>query len=301
MSVAVRSANRRRKLSVRRYWFAGLVGIVAICFAPFAFAADVRFASPFTDHMVLQRGKAIEIWGTADANAKIQIYLSDQQGEATADADGSWHVKFKSLVAGGPYELTVTAGENSAAVHDVLIGDVWLCSGQSNMQYSLGECDDADAVAAVAHPNLRLGKVGLAWTKTPQTTAKIKWTATDPASAKSFSAVAYTFAHELANDPAMKDVPIGILEDCMGATVIESWLPQSGLEGFNPKELQSSMFGIGPTLLYNGMIAPLEKSSFAGVIWYQAKGTRGEPERYAKLLPILFKTWRAQLMIRSYR
>jgi sialate O-acetylesterase len=254
----------------------------------------VQFACPFVDHMVLQRGKPLRIWGTASANLKLKVHLADQQVDATTDAAGQWNVLLKPMPAGGPFDLIVESNAGKATVHDVLIGEVWLCSGQSNMQFSLAECDDGVAVAAVAHPKFRLGTVGRAWTKTPQTSAKIDWAPATPTNALHFSAVAYTFAHELENDPAMKDVPIGLLEDCLGGTVIESWLPESALTGYDPKDLQSSMFGIGPTLLYNGMIAPLGRSSFAGVLWYQGEGNAGQPERYATLLPLLFKTWREQ-------
>jgi sialate O-acetylesterase len=268
--------------------------ILSGIFSPTAIAAGIRLGSPFVDHMVLQRGKPLEVWGTADANSQLTLQIADQQAQATAAADGAWHVQLKPMPAGGPYDLTVTAGAATATIHDLLIGDVWLCSGQSNMQFSVGECDDAAAVMSVPHPKLRLGRVGQAWTKTPQSTAKIKWTNADTAITEHFSAVAYDFAHELEKDPAMRDVPIGMLEDCLGATVIESWLPQSALADFDPKKLQSSMFGIGPTQLYNGMIAPLGHSTFTGVIWYQGEGNAGEPEQYAKYLPLLFKTWRDQ-------
>lgn len=257
-------------------------------------AADVRFASPFVDHMVLQRGKPIELWGNADPNSDVMIRLDDQQHDTHANAQGEWRITLDALSAGGPHEIKATSGSASTTITDVLIGDVWLCSGQSNMQFSLGECADAKAVEAVSHPMLRLGKVGQAWTATPQSTAKISWTAADAAAAGKFSAVGYTFAHELENDPALAQVPIGILEDCLGGTVVESWIPRGGLSGFDPNELQSSMFGIGPTLLYNAMIAPLGQTSFKGVIWYQGEGNAGEPQRYARLLPILFQTWRDQ-------
>lgn len=257
--------------------------------------AEVRFASAFGDHMVLQRGKALEVWGTADAGASVDVQFSDQRVQAVTAADGTWRVSLRAMPAGGPYQLTASSNANSATVGDVLIGDVWLCSGQSNMQMSLGECKDGPAVAAVQHPNLRLGKVGQAWTKLPQRVAKISWTPADAAGALKFSAVAYDFAHELENDPAMKDVPIGILESCLGGTVIESWLPGQAMADMDPGQLQSSMFGIGPTLLFNGMIAPLGHTAFTGVIWYQGEGNAGNPARYATLLPRLFKSWREQL------
>jgi sialate O-acetylesterase len=257
-------------------------------------AEDIKFASPFTDHMVLQRSKPILLWGTAAPSSSLTIQLGDHKARVSSGADGSWQATLEPFSAGGPYTLTANAGTDTATVSDVLIGDVWLCSGQSNLQFGLGECNDGAAMMTINHPKLRLGRVGQAWTGTAQTTSKINWTAATPENEKSFSAVACFFAHELQTDPAMANVPIGLLEDCLGGTVIESWLPKQALSGFDPKELQSSMFGIGPTLLYNAMIAPLGPSTFKGVIWYQGEGNGGEPERYAKLLPSLFQTWREQ-------
>jgi sialate O-acetylesterase len=257
-------------------------------------AGNLRFAAPFVDHMVIQRDKPIDLWGTATAGNTVVIRLDAQQAEGKADGDGNWHVTLKAVPAGGPFTLSGTSGTETTTITDVLAGDVWLCSGQSNMQYSLGESADGAAIAAMPHPNLRLGRVGTAWTKTPQTSAKISWSDANPDGARSFSAVAYYFAHELQKDPSNAKVPIGMLEDCLGATVIESWIPKHGLSGIPSQDLQSSMFGIGPTLLYNGMIAPLGNTALTGVIWYQGEGNSGQPERYQKLLPILIKTWREQ-------
>jgi sialate O-acetylesterase len=254
----------------------------------------LAFASPFTEHMVIQRSKPIQLWGTATPGSKLSIQLSDRKTQVQAGQDGIWTATLDPLPAGGPFSLSASSDAQSVTINDVLIGDVWLCSGQSNMQMSVREMADADAVLTVSHPLLRLGKVGQAWTKSPQDQAKIAWTNAGAKEAKDFSAVAYTFAHELESDPAMANVPLGILEDCLGGTVIESWLPKEALSGFDSKELQVSMFGIGPTLLYNGMIAPLGRSQFKGVIWYQGEGNAGEPQRYAKLLPLMFEAWRKQ-------
>ena len=144
--------------------------------------------------------------------------------------------------------LTATANGATATVDDVLVGDVFLCSGQSNMQYGLGEAADFAAVTATSPPKLRLGKVGLSAAAEPKDRCDVRWRAASPAAAKDFSAVAYCMAHELyRQDPKLADVPIGMFEDCMGATVIESWLPKSALARFEPKTLAMSMFGIGPS------------------------------------------------------
>jgi sialate O-acetylesterase len=258
--------------------------------------AGVRLASPFANHMVLQRDKPLPVWGTADAGADVTVTLGERRATTRADNTGHWSVAVDALPAGGPLVLSAAASGSTAAVDDVLIGDVFLCSGQSNMQYGLGEAADFAAVTAKSLPKLRLGKVALNAAAEPRDRFDLKWQAASPASAKKFSALAYCMAYELyRQNPKLADVPIGMLEDCMGATVIESWLPKPALATFDPKTLAMSMFGIGPSVLYNGMIAPLGRMPLAGVIWYQGEGNAGEPARYAQYLPLLIKSWREQL------
>ena len=256
--------------------------------------AEVVLGSPFVDHAVLQRGRPIRIWGTAPAGAAVKVSLGGESAGGKADAQGRWSVSLGAMTAGGPFKLVATVGGEEAAAADLLVGDVWLCAGQSNMQFAVRDAADAKAVAADAgsHGMLRLGKVSVEWKDRPQRAVKVKWAAASPESAMGFTAVGYFFADALLKAPAMKGVPVGILEADLGGTVIESWLPKSSLGGFDPKELQSSMFGIGPSLLYNGMIHPLAGTGVKGVIWYQGEGNAGEPARYTKLLPILFQTWR---------
>lgn len=263
--------------------------------APGATAA-VRLASPFASHMVVQRDKPLCVWGTADAEAEVSVALGDRHATARADKAGHWSATLDPLPAGGPLVLTATANGSTAMLDDVLVGDVFLCSGQSNMQYGLGEAADYAAVVARPLPRLRLGKVGLAGAAEPRDHCDVHWQPASPAAAKDFSAVAYLMAYELyRQDPKLADVPIGMLEDCMGGTVIESWLPEPALAQFDAKTLAMSMFGIGPSALYNGMIAPLGRLSLAGVVWYQGEGNAGEPARYAQYLPLLIRSWREQL------
>ena len=261
-----------------------------------AATAAVRLASPFGSHMVLQRDKPLPVWGTADANANVTVTLGNRRAATKVDEAGHWSVSLDPLPAGGPLVLTATANGSTATLDDVLVGDVFLCSGQSNMQYGLGEAADFAAITATSLPKLRLGKVGLNAAAEPKDRCDVKWQAASPAAAKDFSAVAYCMAHELyRQDPKLADVPIGMLEDCMGATVIESWLPKAALAQFEPRTLAMSMFGIGPSALYNGMIAPLGRFPLAGVVWYQGEGNAGEPARYAQYLPLLISSWREQL------
>ena len=265
------------------------------CAATPALAA-VKLGSPFVAHAVLQRDKPIPVWGTADAGADVTVTLGDRHATAKADADGKWSVSLDAMpVTTKPVTLTAAAGSDTAAADDLLVGDVFLCSGQSNMQFSLKELADAEAIAPAPLPLLRLGKVALNGGKEPKDHCDVKWTADAAKSAADFPAVAYCFARQLyATDPKLTGVPVGLLSDCMGATVIESWMPKPTLAEFDAKSLQSSMFGIGPTQLYNGMIAPLRNLPMAGVIWYQGEGNAGEPARYQKYIPLWVKAWRDQ-------
>lgn len=258
-------------------------------------AADLKLASYFTDHMVLQRDCPICIWGTGDARAIIQVSIASVTTTAIVGTNHQWRAVLAPVPAGGPYVLSVSAGDQTNNVNDVCYGDVWLCSGQSNMQMPVKECDPAEQQAMLGnHSQLRLCTVGKGWNAEPQTSAEFKWQTATPDSESNFSAVAYFFAAELLRDPALAGVPLAVMDSSVGGTMCEAWIPQASLAGFDPKDLHDSMFGIKPTMLYNSMIAPLGPAAFKGVIWYQGEGNSGDPETYPQLLSTLIGSWRKQ-------
>jgi sialate O-acetylesterase len=163
------------------------------------------------------------------------------------------------------------------------------------MQMSLGEADNGKAVAAQApgHRTLRLCKIGQAWTDQPQTTCKAEWKTASEESALRFSAVGYFFGDALLQSPELKHVPIGLIESDLGGTMAEAWTPKEELSTIEGKA-ENSMFGIGPTTLYNGMIAPLGKIGLKGVVWYQGEGNSGDPATYPSKLTALIRGWRKQ-------
>ena len=184
-------------------------------------AADVRLPGLFSDHMVLQRDKPLAVWGSADAGEKVSVGLAEQTVTTTADASGSWSVKLEALPAGGPHEMTVTAN-NKLTFRDVLVGDVWLCSGQSNMQWPLKNATNGDAeVAAAIHPRLRLMTIkpttSLTQMLDPPTAG---WLECNPENAGPFSAVGYFFGQHLLKS---QDVPVGLINASWGGTVCEAW------------------------------------------------------------------------------
>ncbi len=273
--------------------FAPIASMILALASPIA-TAGVELGAPFGDHMVIQRDRTIPIWGRSDPGSEVETRLGPRRGTAKADADGRWMVRMEPLPAGGPFELSAGSGGSKAEARDVMIGDVWLCSGQSNMAMTLAECDGgpeaADAASRTKH--LRLASVGRRASAKPESTGEIRWRIASPKSARSFSGVGFFFGARLLEDPALKDVPIGLIDASFGGTMCEAWTPKEALGGFAPADLRLSMFGIAPSTLYNGMIAPLGRGPIRGAVWYQGEGNADRPAIYPKLLQALIGSWR---------
>ena len=190
-----------------------------------------------SDHMVLQRGGPVTVWGTADAGQKVTVAYSGPSAdgkegvtaEATAGEDGKWSAELPALKVGGPYQLVVTgAGEQPLVFDDVLVGEVWVCSGQSNMQWSLNNTAEGEqAIAEAQNPNLRLFYVPRKPADQPQETIDASWTQTTPETAAGFSAVAYHFGNKLQQD---LEVPVGLVHTSWGGTRAEAWTRRQALE-----------------------------------------------------------------------
>ena len=190
--------------------------------------ADVKLPAVFGDNMVLQRGMAIPVWGWAEAGEQVSVQLGDAAAvAATADKDGNWRVALPAREAGGaPLQMKVE-GKNALAYSNVLIGDVWVCSGQSNMQFGLSGVKNAAAeIPAASYPNIRLFTVPNTVAVEPQKDTKGQWSVCDPQSARNFSAVAYFFGRDL--NKAL-DVPIGLIHTSWGGTPAESWTSRAAL------------------------------------------------------------------------
>jgi sialate O-acetylesterase len=257
--------------------------------------AEVRVPKIFGSNMVVQRGQRVQVWGECNPNAKVTVSFGNQQTTAQAGADGSWQASLEPMAAGGPYTLTVTADHGALTLTNVLCGDVWLCSGQSNMQLPVREVAPVEQQAAlVERPNLRLCSVAKKPSAKALSSADIQWRLCTADSARNFSAVACFFASELMKDPALTNVPIGLVDSSFGGTTCEGWIPQAALTNFAAKDLHDSMFGIKPANLYNGMIAPLGQTRFKGVIWYQGESNSAHPETYPVLLAAMISEWRKQ-------
>ncbi|MDG3007405.1 sialate O-acetylesterase [Paludisphaera mucosa] len=259
-------------------------------------AAGIRLGAPFGDHMVVQRDRPVRVWGEAAGGAGVEVRLGPRMARAAAAADGRWSATLEALPAGGPYVLAAESGGEKAGAADVLVGDVWLCSGQSNMQMTLKECDGGleAAEAAGALAKLRLGSIGRRASAAPESGGDVRWRVASRDSARDFSGVGFFFAADLSADPALRDVPLGVLDASFGGTMCEAWTPAEALAGFARDDLRDSMFGVKPSALYNGMIAPLGKAPIKGVVWYQGEGNSDRPASYPRLLAALIASWRGR-------
>lgn len=196
-----------------------MVLLVVACAVSTA-GADVRLPAVFGDHMVLQRDAAVPVWGWADPGERVTVALGDQAKTATADRNGKWSVKLGAVKAGGPHVLKVE-GKNTVARSDVLVGEVWLCSGQSNMAMAVRGCRDFAAEQAAANlPKIRMMTVTRTAAETPQDDCRGEWVVCDPETVGGFSGTAYFFGRELHKELG---VPVGLINASWGGTPVQAW------------------------------------------------------------------------------
>jgi sialate O-acetylesterase len=268
--------------------------------------ADIRLPGLYSDNMVLQRGAHAPVWGWADDSEEVTVTFRGQTVKATAK-NGKWMVHLSNLEAGGP-DLLVVEGKNRLELKHVLVGEAWICSGQSNMGWPLQNAFEPEAdIAASANPNLHLFLVPPTKANTPLDDVKSHWTECGPQTCAGFSAVAYYFGRDLQK---ALNVPLGLIETCWGGSPAEVWISQDVLES-NPdykrdildayvaavKKAEASQDkkqnpGWKPTELYNGMIAPLIPYAIKGAIWYQGESNAGRAHQYRTLYPDLIRNWR---------
>ncbi len=213
-----------------------IAAAIAACFLTSTGRADIRLPAVVGDHMVLQQDMPLPIWGWADPGEVVNVTLGDSQAKATADADGKWRVTLPARKAGKPLEMTLS-GKNTIKLTDILMGEVWVGSGQSNMQWSVQQSSGAaQEIAAANYPEIRLFSVPLVPSGRPAKDVNSKWVACTPDTVKGFSAVLFFFGRELRKN---LNVPIGLINTSWGGTRIEPWTPPVGFA--SQPELQSDL------------------------------------------------------------
>jgi sialate O-acetylesterase len=199
---------------------------VANLLFPAAARADVKLPAFFSDHMVLQRDIPAPVWGTAAPGEKVAVAFAGQSVATTADASGRWQIKLAPLPANATAQVLTIRGTNTVTVNDVLVGDVWLASGQSNMDSPLSSGSAAQALPEATDPLIRFFKVTKSVAATPQSDVKGKWELSTPVTAKNFSAVAYFFAKEIRRT---QNVPVAVFNDAWGGTPVKTWMSAESL------------------------------------------------------------------------
>ena len=304
-------------------------------------AAALQLGSPFTDHAVLQRDQPVAVWGWADAGATVTVTFAGQTKSAIADAKGAWCVTLDPLdAAAEPRALTVAQGSETRTLADLLVGEVWLASGQSNMVFTLsksryrwaGVIDEEAEIAAADYPLIRMFTAGEQKSHEPQATVPGEWQVCTPANAPAWSAIGYFFARDLHRELG---VPVGIVTAAYGASCAHAWIRRAAMlddpafkavldrfdeqvrghteptaaeiadweravelakaenrrpprrPGQSPIQDQHN-----PTVMFNGMIAPLVPYAVRGFLWYQGESITSPRELFPRWNARLIADWR---------
>jgi len=293
--------------------------IIAFLFSIGSLQAKVILPFILGSNMVLQQKTTAKLWGWSKANSKISITTSwdKKQYRSMSDSKGNWLLEVNTPAAGGPFQITISDGE-SILLDNILIGEVWLCSGQSNMEMPMSGFDrqplkGANNVIAKAKANtpIRLfttdskdGKWVRQFNKKPQVDCQGQWLENTPENVANISAAAYYFARYVQE---VLEIPVGIIVSSWGGSGVEPWMSREAIEPF--KEINLSILdndtvvnrpNATPCVLYNAKIAPLINFAIKGLLWYQGESNRKNADLYAKLMPAFVNDLRTKWNIGQF-
>ncbi len=310
-----------------------LFSLVTLTFTVFQTSiAQITMPAIFGDHMVLQQKQSNPIWGWTSAGETVRVSIHGQSHTTEADENGYFKIMLKPLPVGGPYQLHVEGEKSSFYFDDVLVGEVWICSGQSNMAWALQNTNAAElSIASANYPDIRIITVPRVGTQEPQPDFEGVWDVCSPQTIKDFSAVGYLFGRRLHNTLG---VPIGLIDNAWGGSAAEAWIKRDVLETDGrfdelmawwkeqeqtfdhqseidawEKELAAWESGdqeeprprrpnnilIGnhrPANIYNGVLHPTIGFGIRGVIWYQGESNATRAAQYRDLFPLMIEHWR---------
>lgn len=270
---------------------------IAILSIQYSFS-KIELPSILGNKMVLQQKSHVKLWGKAAKQSKVEITTSwdHKTYQLKANDKGKWIEKIVTPTAGGPYQITFRDSEDMLTLTGILIGEVWVCSGQSNMEMPMmGKKNQPilnaeNIIENSFNSQLHLFNVKRAFKPTPQEDLSGVWELAKPETVANFSAVAYQFGKRLQEE---LDVPVGIIVSSWGGTPIRSWMSKEGLKEVpEMTELNGGAAFREPSVLYNAMLAPLINYSIAGFLWYQGENDRRHAHLYEKALPVMVKQWR---------
>ncbi len=321
--------------------------IALLCLTSALSYARIELPAIISPNMILQQNTTIKLWGKSTLSGDVLIQCNWEKDTHTVvcNNDGKWNVSIKTPAAGGPYKITISDKDDKIEINQVMIGEVWFCSGQSNMEFPMGTSDIywhtgvlnyETEIKEATYPDIRLFTVKKQTAEKPVDTCRGAWVTCTPESVSSFSAVAYYFGRRLYQQ---LKVPIGLINSSWGGTPAESWTRREILENdtaykcifdnyqhlldaypeaYNkylvelekwkrdveqgiitgtdakrpPREPIGPLHHKTPSVLYNGMVAPIIPYTIKGVIWYQGESNANNPSLYARLFPDMIKNWR---------
>jgi sialate O-acetylesterase len=285
---------------------------------------QVSLPAIFGDHMVMQRDQPDPVWGWASPGASITVQIGEQSHATTADGAGAWRILLDPIHATGPLEMTIRSDKDGGvAYHDILIGEVWICSGQSNMEFPVDRVFNAEVeLLSANYPRIRLMTIKKEFATDPLKNCEGQWATCTPGSVAKFSALGYFFGRRL--NQAL-DVPIGLVDDSWGGSTAEAWISRREFEkhpnllgkvtrweksvaafaeGASPQvvpgESRSGRSGpakdprksFGYGNIFNGMVSPVAGFGIRGMIWYQGESNASMPEQYRELFPMVIDSMR---------
>jgi sialate O-acetylesterase len=267
-----------------------------LCFT--AIHAEIRLPAIIGDHMVLQQKAEVKIWGWSDPDEQITINSSwdTAQIRFRANSGGSWEVKIKTPAAGGPFEIRLR-GRNEVIIRDVLVGEVWVLGGQSNMEWSAAQNvpQALEEMPKANNPRIRLFHVAKKVSDHPQDDLHGKWVVCNPEDMRTFSAIGYFFGKKILE---VTNYPMGLIHSNWGGTPAETWTPASLVES-DPvlkeaaaKQVPNNYRPEKPGIAYNAMIYPITKFNIAGALWYQGESNAGTHASYQQLFTKMIGAWR---------
>lgn len=276
---------------------------ISLCCVTLVAAAQwsLRLPAIISNHAVLQQSSDVKLWGWAPASSPVKISCSWAPADTvftTPAKDWTWITSVKTPKAGGPYTITFISDKEKLVISDILIGEVWLCSGQSNMEYNFtwGKVLDAgDAVAQSANNQIRFFQLSHKYDTSPRTNSDGEWKVSAPETVVNMSVAGYFFGKKV-NE--MIKSPVGLIASYWGGTNVQSWTPKDiydrdlGLKKAADNSKPVSWAPVEPSVIYNAMIYPIINYKIAGTIWYQGEANTDQPMEYGSLFTGLIKGWR---------
>lgn len=273
-----------------------------LLFLSFAGMSQVVLPPFFNCNMVLQQGIEIPVWGWASPGEKVTVTFEKNTVSIRTGKNGKWRVNLPKMDYGGPYKMTVK-GKNFRTIENIMIGEVWVCSGQSNMEFKVKSAKNAEAeIASANYPDIRSFTVAKRVSKEPQEKLEEgEWWICSPGTVSDFSAVGYFFGRNLYEH---LKVPIGLIHTSWGGTVAETWTsPETIAKDPDFSEMLTKLKSVDmnadkvgpnayPTLLYNGMLNPIIPYGIRGAIWYQGESNASRAQQYKRVFPNMIKDWR---------